>query len=358
MLTSSVGQETISSPPVVSFLADGLRRRLRRMSNKVPKHGSNMQKYAAFRQRAVQLVQSTSKLEAEYNEVRRSVEQAPTYTTRLSKPSENSRGRNRYMNVIPFEDTRVKLSGTQDYINASYIREEPSGAAKYIATQGPLDSTLEDFWRLCWEQNINTILMLSPFVENGRCKVNEYLPLKDGEQKTYGQYAVLTESSEESDSVRSCTVRKLKLQHSAETRVIKHVHFTGWPDFGNVDDSGIVLKLIELLSEIKGTSEAPLLTHCSAGVGRTGTFIAIDIIIRNLMTNSDYAIDVKKVVANIRNQRPLMVMTPEQYGMIYSVVYFWLFGSSVSNRLSSTSETAENVTDESRYRNAFQQYNI
>ena len=325
------------------------------MSNTANRFSGNMKKHGDFRQRALKLVKTPSELNAEYDAVRRSVEEAPTYKARLAKPSEKSRGKNRYFNVIPFEDTRVKLSGENDYINASFIREEAAGAAKYIATQGPTDQTFEDFWRLCWEQNIKTILMLSPFVEGGRCKVNEYLPLQEGVSKIYGAFTVLDEATQESDSVRSCTVRKLKIQHGNEERTINHVHFTGWPDFGNVDDSGIVLKLIELLNEIKGDSEEPLLTHCSAGVGRTGTFIAIDIIIRKLIENSEYVIDVKKVVANIRNQRPLMVMTPEQYGMIYSVVYFWLFGTSTKQR-STTNETPENIDDEDRYRSAFQNH--
>mmetsp|Transcript_14046 Transcript_14046/g.15999 ORF Transcript_14046/g.15999 Transcript_14046/m.15999 type:complete len:201 (+) Transcript_14046:3-605(+) len=119
-----------------------------------------------------------------------------------------------------------------------------------------------------------------------------------------------------------------------ESLTLTHFHFTAWPDFLTVKEMSSVLKLADKVTLELRTSKnkGPLITQCSAGVGRTGTFIAIDIIRRNFRQTKDYSIDVQKVVAELRNQRPLMVMTVEQYAMIYQALYLWLFDSNIDSQ--------------------------
>lgn len=318
----------------------------------------NYIKYAAFRIQAMKILHDPVALMEEYNQVCKSVAATPNYKQRLTDITLEMSKKNRYMNIITFDDTRVKLTGEQDYINASYIKDDENGSAKYIATQGPMKTTFDDFWRMCWEQKTAIILMLSPFTEHGRVKVDEYLPLNPGESEIYDQVRVTTMSVQTKCEVESCSLRKLKLQHtqSNDELSVLHVHFTGWPDFGNAGDVAII-KLVELLQKEKGSSTTPIVTHCSAGVGRSGTFIAIDIIINKLKTEANYTIDVKKVLKSLRTQRPLMVMTPEQYGMIYSVIYYWLFGANIFDQIFKGKDEVEDTNnDNDRYREAMNKY--
>ncbi|XP_045147050.1 receptor-type tyrosine-protein phosphatase eta [Echinops telfairi] len=193
----------------------------------------------------------------------------PKYAAELAE----NRGKNRYNNVLPYDFSRVKLSvqthSTDDYINANYM---PGYHSKkdFIATQGPLPNTLKDFWRMVWEKNIYAVIMLTKCVEQGRVQTSENHPLRQ-------------------------------------------FHFTSWPDHGVPDTTDLLINFRYLVRDYMKQSppETPILVHCSAGVGRTGTFIAIDRLIYQM--ENENTVDVYGIVYDLRMHRPLMVQTEDQY---------------------------------------------
>ncbi|XP_035273586.1 receptor-type tyrosine-protein phosphatase eta-like isoform X4 [Anguilla anguilla] len=223
-----------------------------------------------------------------------------------------NKGKNRYNNVLPYDSSRVKLSvnGTphDDYINANYMPGYNS-RKEFIAAQGPLPSTLNEFWRMIWEKNVHTVVMLTRCNEQGRVKCEQYWP--SGTQQ-YGNIAVKTASDIrlEDWTIRDFSVKNLK---TAETRNVRQFHFTAWPDHGVPETTELLINFRHLVREHMDQYSlySPTVVHCSAGVGRTGTFIAIDRLIFQI--EHDSIVDVYGVVHDLRMHRPLMVQTEDQY---------------------------------------------
>ncbi|XP_040836194.1 receptor-type tyrosine-protein phosphatase eta isoform X3 [Ochotona curzoniae] len=224
-----------------------------------------------------------------------------------------NRGKNRYNNVLPYDSSRVKLSvqthSTDDYINANYM---PGYHSKrdFIATQGPLPNTLKDFWRMVWEKNVYAIVMLTKCVEQGRTKCEEYWPSK--QVQDYGDItvAMTTEIVLPEWTVRDFTVKNIQ---TSESHALRQFHFTSWPDHGVPDTTDLLINFRYLVRDYMKQSppESPILVHCSAGVGRTGTFIAIDRLIYQI--ENENTVDVYGIVYDLRMHRPLMVQTEDQY---------------------------------------------
>uniref|UniRef100_A0AAY4C634 protein-tyrosine-phosphatase n=1 Tax=Denticeps clupeoides TaxID=299321 RepID=A0AAY4C634_9TELE len=223
-----------------------------------------------------------------------------------------NRGKNRYNNVLPYDSSRVKLSvqGSpfDDYINANYMPGYNS-KKEFIAAQGPLPSTVNEFWRMIWEKNVHTLVMLTRCNEQGRVKCEEYWP---SESKHYGNLTVTTSSEIPLDdwTIRDFDVRNVK---TAETRCIRHFHFTAWPDHGVPETTELLINFRHLVREHMDqfSRHSPTVVHCSAGVGRTGTFIAIDRLIFQI--ERDDMVDVYGIIHDLRMHRPLMVQTEDQY---------------------------------------------
>ncbi|XP_067258289.1 receptor-type tyrosine-protein phosphatase eta-like isoform X2 [Chanodichthys erythropterus] len=223
-----------------------------------------------------------------------------------------NKAKNRYNNVLPYDSSRVKLSvlGSpfDDYINASYM---PGYASKkeFIAAQGPLPCTVNDFWRLIWEKNVQTIVMLTKCNEQGRVKCEEYWP---ADINHFNNLTVTTTSEIplEDWTLRDFEVKNVK---TAETRSVRHFHFTAWPDHGVPETTELLINFRHLVREHMDqySRHSPTLVHCSAGVGRTGTFIAIDRLIFQI--ERDGLVDVYGIIHNLRMHRPLMVQTEDQY---------------------------------------------
>uniref|UniRef100_H2Y7M9 protein-tyrosine-phosphatase n=1 Tax=Ciona savignyi TaxID=51511 RepID=H2Y7M9_CIOSA len=241
--------------------------------------------------------------------------------------------KNRYKNILPFDHTRVILKDADqsvpgsDYINANYIRvncEEASGMMKrktYISTQGCLSNTITDFWKMVYQENSRIIVMTTKEVERGRNKCVRYWPA-EGEVRQFDQYSVT--GVKETD-YRDYTLREFKLMKNSEPnndRVVCHYHFKVWPDHGVPSDPGGVLNFLHDINErYKNISSGPVVVHCSAGIGRSGTFIGIDIILDVIgQQGLDCEIDIQRTIQMVRGQRSGMVQTEAQYQFVYLAV--------------------------------------
>ncbi|NXN21721.1 PTPRJ phosphatase, partial [Nycticryphes semicollaris] len=245
----------------------------------------------------------------EYEELKSAGVHQPKFAAELA----DNRGKNRYNNVLPYDISRVKLSeqncATDDYINANYMPGYNSKKA-FIAAQGPLPSTIEDFWRMIWEKNIYSIVMLTKCVEQARTKCEQYWP--DKESKSYGDIIVtmVSEIALPEWTIRDFTVEK---SNTTESHTVRQFHFTSWPDHGVPETTDLLINFRHLVHEYSSQNpiDSPTLVHCSAGVGRTGTFIAIDRLIQQI--DMENTVDVYGVVYDLRMHRPLMVQTEDQY---------------------------------------------
>ncbi|PKU41122.1 receptor-type tyrosine-protein phosphatase v-like [Limosa lapponica baueri] len=230
--------------------------------------------------------------------------------------------KNRYPHVLPYDHSRVKLSQLgedphSDYINANFMPGYTS-QQEFIATQGPLKKTIEDFWRLVWEQNVCNIIMLTVCMENGRVLCDHYWP-SESAPVSYGHVRVhlLSQSSSE-----EWTMREFKLWHEGirAERHVSHLHYTAWPDHGIPESTTSIMTFRELVREhIQSTKDAgPTLVHCSAGVGRTGTFIALDRLLQQM--KQEKVVDTFGVVYTLRMNRYLMIQTLSQYIFLHSCI--------------------------------------
>ncbi|KAJ2339199.1 hypothetical protein GGF43_006697, partial [Coemansia sp. RSA 2618] len=226
---------------------------------------------------------------------------------------------NRYHNVLPFDFNRVRLEGKHDYINASHISLPAEiSSNRYIATQGPLNHSVSDFWRMVWEQGTTAIVMLANPVEAGQTKCAVYWPTAIGQPLIAGNITVTLGSERALEMCPAVVVRKMVLQNTARGgagRTVTQLHFTGWPDHGVPQSPVPMLQMIqELRTNIQPSSDTPVVVHCSAGVGRSGTFIIIDAAVDYFAKNSDYSGDlVCDAFKSLRSQRTLMVQTFSQY---------------------------------------------
>ncbi|XP_069037972.1 receptor-type tyrosine-protein phosphatase eta [Lepisosteus oculatus] len=224
----------------------------------------------------------------------------------------DNKPKNRYNNVLPYDASRVKLSvqgnPCDDYINANYMPGYNS-KKEFIAAQGPLPGTVNDFWRMIWEKNVHTLVMLTRCNEQGRVKCEEYWP----SQTKVCSNITVTLTSE--IPLEDWTIRDFKIKNTktAETRNLRHFHFTAWPDHGVPETTELLISFRHLVREHMDqfSRNSPTIVHCSAGVGRTGTFIAIDTIIYQI--EREGIVDVYGIVHSLRMHRPLMVQTEDQY---------------------------------------------
>ncbi|XP_064789389.1 receptor-type tyrosine-protein phosphatase epsilon-like isoform X1 [Oncorhynchus masou masou] len=242
---------------------------------------------------------------------------------------EDNREKNRYPNILPYDHSRVVLTQLDgnlcsDYINASYIHGYTDNN-KFIAAQGPKQDTVADFWRMIWEQKTATIVMLTNLKERKEDKCYQYWP--DQGCWTYGNVRVAVEDF---TVLVDYTIRKFCIQYQASdgtkpSRLVTQLHFTSWPDFGVPFSPIGMLKFLKKVKMVNSSFAGPIVVHCSAGVGRTGTFIVIDGVID--MMHQEQKIDVFGFVSKIRDQRSQLVQTDIQYSFIYqALLEYYLYG--------------------------------
>ncbi|XP_035854048.1 receptor-type tyrosine-protein phosphatase mu-like isoform X15 [Sander lucioperca] len=235
-----------------------------------------------------------------------------------SAKKDENRMKNRYGNIIAYDHSRVRLqpqdgeSGS-DYINANYVDgyHRPN---HYIATQGPMQETVYDFWRMVWQENTAAIVMVTNLVEVGRVKCCKYWP---DDTEIYGDMKVtLIETQLLSEYViRTFAVEKRGV---AEIREIRQFHFTGWPDHGVPLHATGLLGFIRRVKAKTPPTAGPTVVHCSAGAGRTGCFIVIDIMLD--MAEREGVVDIYNCVRELRARRVNMVQTEEQYVFIHDAI--------------------------------------
>ncbi|XP_039590835.1 receptor-type tyrosine-protein phosphatase C [Polypterus senegalus] len=233
-----------------------------------------------------------------------------------------NQNKNRYVDILPYDHNRVQLSpingeAGSDYINASFIDgfKEPR---KYIAAQGPKDETVDDFWRMIWEQQSSIIVMVTRCEEQNRNKCAEYWPSMEREAEIFGDFAVkITDENICPDYI----IRKLTVTNKREKnseRAVTHIQFTSWPDHGVPGDPHLLLKLRRRVNSFTNIFSGPIVVHCSAGVGRTGTYIGIDAMMEGL--EAEGRVDVYGYVVKLRRQRCLMVQVEAQYILIHQAL--------------------------------------
>ncbi|XP_018377768.1 PREDICTED: tyrosine-protein phosphatase Lar isoform X4 [Trachymyrmex cornetzi] len=220
--------------------------------------------------------------------------------------------KNRYANVIAYDHSRVILQTVDgmpgsDYINANYCDGYRKQNA-YVATQGPLQETFGDFWRMCWELRTSTIVMMTKLEERTRIKCDQYWPTRGSE--TYGQMTVTISDIQELATYCIRTFQVCRMGYS-ERREIKQLQFTAWPDHGVPEHPAPFLQFLRRVRSLNVPDSGPLVVHCSAGVGRTGCFIVIDSMLERI--KHEKMIDIYGHVTCLRAQRNYMVQTEDQY---------------------------------------------
>ncbi|XP_072798975.1 tyrosine-protein phosphatase non-receptor type 13 isoform X13 [Vicugna pacos] len=238
----------------------------------------------------------------------------------IGQTKENRR-KNRYKNILPYDATRVPLGDEGGYINASFIKV-PVGKEEfvYIACQGPLPTTVGDFWQMIWEQKSTVIAMMTQEVEGEKIKCQRYWP------------NILGRTTMVSDRLRLALVRMQQLKgfvvramtlediQTGEVRHISHLNFIAWPDHDTPSQPDDLLTFISYMRHIHRSG--PIITHCSAGIGRSGTLICIDVVLG--LISQDLEFDISDLVRCMRLQRHGMVQTEDQYIFCYQVILYVL----------------------------------
>nr|DBA28710.1 TPA: hypothetical protein GDO54_009017 [Pyxicephalus adspersus] len=266
----------------------------------------------------------------EYEEIRK---EPPVGTFDVSKKPYNQ-SKNRYSDVLCLDQSRVKLGligtdETTDYINASFMDGYKRRNA-YVATQGPLPKTFDDFWRMVWEQKVLIIVMTTRVIERGRIKCGQYWPLEPGRSEDSGHFVIR--------NIHIDLFQDFKLTHmdlynkqTDESRSVAHYQYMSWPDFGVPKSASAMLDFraqvkqhqavaVQALgSEWTGhPAGPPIVIHCSAGIGRTGTFCTLDICLSRLENIG--TVDVLQTVKRMRTQRAFSIQTWDQYYFCYMAI--------------------------------------
>ncbi|KAK3611221.1 hypothetical protein CHS0354_002117 [Potamilus streckersoni] len=256
-----------------------------------------------------------AELESEFHELTEGL--SKKHDVALANPSTN-----RYKSMYPYDFNRVVLKrdltqstenlDESDYINASHIKDY-EGRRKYIACQGPTDKTIYDFWWMIWQEKIECIVMLTNLVEMGKVKCKQYWP-EEGEA-VYGSVKVKLIRVEAGPEY---VKRSLDITVGDKSRRVAQFHYKAWPDKDVPDTAWSLVGFWKDVRKRKICGEGPMVVHCSAGVGRTGTFIALDIICNDVSETGHVAI--MRCVDNLREQRVNMVQTANQYMFLHEVV--------------------------------------
>ncbi|KAL9973643.1 hypothetical protein ACROYT_G020124 [Oculina patagonica] len=231
---------------------------------------------------------------------------------------QENKAKNRYGNIIAYDHSRVVLSPIDgmdgsDYINATRVDGYNKPNA-YIASQGPVPPTFDDFWRMVWEQQSASIVMLTNLQERHKLKCHKYWP---DETHDYGDISVMLVKSEHYSDYKIRTFN-VKRESEKEEREVKQFHFTVWPDHGVPEYPTALLAFRRRIRAYNPADAGPLVVHCSAGVGRTGTFMVIDSMLDRIKAES--TIDIYNFVAYLRTRRTAMVQTEEQYTFCHDAI--------------------------------------
>lgn len=254
---------------------------------------------------------------------------------------------NRYFNVIPYDKTRVKLTRLEnfDYINANHVTVSKA-ARQYILTQGPLVETIGHFWLMVWEQKSNFIVMLNRTVELDMVKCEAYWPEEEGSTDTYDDVK-LSITNEKTSVHKHFTIRTFKLTdlETEKSRTITQYSYTAWPDHGTPESPTPILRLLIDLRKTGGLDkmDEPCIVHCSAGIGRSGTFILIDAVLSMIENQgSTEGIDIIQTLLEMRECRKGLIQTGTQLRFAYMTI---LYGKTILERASKVQSHMTSTTN-------------
>ncbi|KAM9342994.1 receptor-type tyrosine-protein phosphatase V-like isoform 2-T4 [Pholidichthys leucotaenia] len=262
--------------------------------------------------------------------------------------SEVNRDKNRYPYILPYDHCRVRLSiqnsyPPSDYINANFV---PGGGSErdFICTQGPLPHTVADFWRMVWEQNVRMIVMVTALQYKDIVLCENYWPLKPG-TVYHGLLQVTTVTSKQGPDYFITTIN-LRQRDSPTDRIITHYYYPSWPDQGVPKNPTSLCAFTELVRQhLEAVPRlGPAVVHCSAGIGRSGTFVALlwlmQLCVRGIRPN------IRAAVQDLRLHRMRMVQTLEQYVFVHQCLFYWLNGgTSVSPTRGASVNTNNHIQD-------------
>ncbi|XP_028273173.1 tyrosine-protein phosphatase non-receptor type 13 isoform X3 [Parambassis ranga] len=238
----------------------------------------------------------------------------------IGQTKENKK-KNRYKNIVPFDTTRVVLGKDGGYINANFIKMPVKDENfMYIACQGPLPTTLGDFWQMVWEQKSNVIAMMTQEVEGGKVKCQRYWPDTPRAAEMVDDRLRITLIKDQHLDNFVIRLIEVKDVQTNEVQIVTHLNYTGWPDHGTPSQPEQLLTFISYMRHVHRSG--PIITHCSAGIGRSGTLICIDVVLGLISKDADF--DISDVVRNMRLQRQGMVQTEDQYIFCYQVILYVL----------------------------------
>ncbi|KAK7114664.1 tyrosine-protein phosphatase non-receptor type 2-like isoform X2 [Littorina saxatilis] len=268
--------------------------------------------------------------------------------------SPHNRQKNRYRDVSPYDHSRVVLQKEEaddDYINASLV-EVPEAGRKYILTQGPLDNTCGDFWLMVWQQRTKAVVMLNRIIEKGTLKCAQYWPpgiREGGEDDMIFEDVSLRVTNQGEQDCKHYTMRWLELEDMAtgDKREVLHFQYTTWPDFGVPTSPTAFLNFLKVVREAGSLDSdvGPAIIHCSAGIGRSGTFCLVDsclVLIEKHKAMS--CIDMRQILISMRSYRMGLIQTPDQLRFSYLAVIQGgraLLGQDANSNITTQEETEE-----------------
>lgn len=248
------------------------------------------------------------------------------FTLIEAKKSKN-KNLNRYRDVSPYDHSRIILSkGPCDYINANLIKMDQAHR-KYILTQGPLPNTTSHFWLMVWEQNCKAVIMLNRIIEKNQVKCHQYWPLgtKQGREDVmiFTDVGLKVELISETESSYYITrvLRLIELKTN-NSRDILHFHYITWPDFGVPQSPTAFLRFLNMVRRSGALDQnvGPPVVHCSAGIGRSGTFCLVDTCLILMKEYGNNSIKVRDILLEMRKQRMGLIQTPDQLRFSYLAI--------------------------------------